>query len=291
MNDVLRVLTSTVGKKYIMGGTGLLLVGFLFAHLGGNLLVYVSPEAINTYATALHATEPFLLVMELGLAAIFVVHIACAISLWRENRAARDVSYAKTQSKQPRGILRSAPRMWMMLSGTIALSFLILHMLDMRFGLRPAIDGFVYPDGFHNHSTPEHPTVDIYARIVSILQTPLSAILYTAGVIFIGFHLSHGFQSSFRSLGFAHRWYTPILMRLGNAIAVVLTVGFASIPVAVWVGGWTVPEETAPSYFIPAWADAETATPEDELGGGHSESVPEPPAVSLGDSPTGGYRQ
>ncbi|MEM1061760.1 MAG: succinate dehydrogenase cytochrome b subunit, partial [Planctomycetota bacterium] len=253
------MLTSSVGKKYIMGGTGLLLVGFLFAHLGGNLLMFVSPSAINTYATALHATEPFLLIMELGLAGIFVVHIACAISLARENASARPVGYAKTKSKQARGILKSAPRMWMLLSGSVALGFIVLHMIDMRFGLRPMLDGFIYPHGFHNHSTPEHPTVDIYARVVSILQTPLSALMYTAGVIFIGFHLSHGFQSAFRSLGFAHRWYTPLLMKSGDGIALALTIGFASIPAYVWMAGLTVPEQTAPSYFIPAWADADSA--------------------------------
>ncbi|QDT39156.1 succinate dehydrogenase cytochrome b subunit [Stratiformator vulcanicus] len=260
MSRVAKVLSSSIGKKFVMGITGLLLCGFLVGHLGGNFLIYLGPDWINAYATKLHALGPILILIEIGLAAIFVVHIVMAYKLTAEYRAARPKEYEKKETKQEKSVWWKAPNTWMVISGTIALAFLILHMIDMRYGWRPVVDptfgGYNEHGGWHNEPTEEHPVVHVYNRTISILQTPLSAILYTLGVIFIGFHLSHGFQSGFRSLGFAHPVYSKALSWLGNAFAIVVTVGFASFPVWVWAFGIEpIPLEEGPHSAASASAE------------------------------------
>ncbi|QDT66575.1 hypothetical protein V22_38450 [Calycomorphotria hydatis] len=217
-----------------MGITGLLLCGFLVAHLGGNFMIFLGPEMIDKYATNLHALGPILILLELGLAAIFVIHIWMAISLSRENTAARAHSYSQKESKQEKSIWIASPSTWMLISGITIFAFLVLHMIDIRFGLRDNLTGFVYPHGFHNEPTPEQPVVHMYDRVIAILRTPLSAGLYIVAMIFIAFHLSHGFQSAFRSLGIAHPFWSKFLEKVGLVFAWAMMLGFASIPVWVW---------------------------------------------------------
>jgi len=285
VSSVRRILSSSIGKKYVMGITGLLLCGFLVGHLSGNLLMYLGPEWINAYATNLHALGPILILIELGLAAIFVIHIIVAYKLTAEYRAARPKDYEKKETKQEKSVWWKAPNTWMIVSGTIALAFLILHMIDMRYGWRPALDptfaGYPEHGGWHNEPTEELPVVHIYNRTIAILSTPLSAILYTLGVIFIGFHLSHGFQSGFRSLGFAHPVYSKTLNWLGNAFAIVMTVGFASFPIWVWAFGiepipleeGTHSEASAPADPVEAPRVSQSVAPDQTATSPGDESV------------------
>jgi succinate dehydrogenase / fumarate reductase cytochrome b subunit len=238
-NWLVRALSTTVGQKILMGATGLLLCGFLVAHLAGNLLMYQGAEHYDRYAAALHSNE-LLPLAEAGLLVLFVLHILLAFATTRENAAARPIGYAVKESKLPAGDgLR--PHRVMMWTGLVVLGFLVLHLIDMRFAHfssaavawwngEPVIASsrFYIPEG----ETP-------FGHALRVLQDPLSMGVYLIGSLFLGYHVAHGFQSAFRSLGFSHPKYTPFLETLSNIFALVVAIGFASLPLMVWFGWLT----------------------------------------------------
>ncbi len=213
LNWLIKALGSSIGRKFVMGLTGLLLIGFVIVHLAGNLLLYVGIEDYNNYAHALHSKPGLVLVAEIGLLALFLAHILIAVGITRENRAARPEGYQMRRSKQNR--TAATPSALMFVSGAILLGFILLHLADFRFHLRnPGPDG-------------EEP----FAKALRLLQDPVSAGVYFVGSLFLGWHLVHGFQSVFQTLGWNHPKYTPLIKKAGVALAVVLALGFASFPV------------------------------------------------------------
>ena len=238
-----RFLSSTIGQKYLMGITGLLLCGFLVTHLAGNLNVFLGPTVFNGYADKLHALGPLLVVLEIGLFAVLLLHIVVSILLTISNRSARgERGYELKESKQDVSVLNAAPRTWMFISGGIVLVFLIYHVAGMKFGLMDGAELLSDPGIFRSSEAVEESEealdkigeIPPYRRVVGILRSPISAAVYVIGVVVLGFHLSHGFASAFRSLGIVHPRYTPLIYRLGLFFAVVITVGFASIPLYIW---------------------------------------------------------
>jgi len=192
-----------------MGLTGLMLVGFLFVHLSGNLKLmpgFGSPEKFDSYVDFLWSFEGFLLLAELGLAALFLCHIYLAMRLTLENVQARRNRY-KVRSDRGAKTFGSAS---MFATGALILLFLVKHLLDFRF------------DGeFH-----EAPAEAVIAK----LSSPLHGTIYLLASAVVAVHLSHGIQSAFQSLGFRHPRWTPVVTVAGYGIAVLLGLGFASIP-------------------------------------------------------------
>lgn len=214
---LLRLLTSSIGRKVVMGLTGLLLCGFLVVHLAGNLLIYSGRAAYDGYAHKLHEQE-WLPLAEAALFALFAAHIYLAVVTTRENRRARAVGYAVKESKIPGKILPVPTSNWMFLSGAVVLGFLCLHIVDMKLQARS-----------HIHYEGLSP----FQIAVAVLSDPLSQAVYIAGTIFLGFHLSHGFASAFQSLGLRHPKYTPVIKAFGLVFAVVIAAGFCSLPILV----------------------------------------------------------
>lgn len=210
MASLTKALTSTVGKKVVVGVSGLMLVGFVVTHLLGNLALFAGEETFNAYSESLTSLPGFIFV-ELGLAGIFVIHILTTISLVRQNSAARPQKY-KNQAAPTR--FGSA---WMIISGVVTLTFLIVHLVNIRFA---DIAG-------HAHG--------VYGVTMDTLQNPVFALLYMAGVVFIGFHLSHGIQSMFRTLGVQSKEKLAQIELAAKAIAVVLSLGFLSLPIYAMV--------------------------------------------------------
>ncbi len=238
-----------------MGATGLLLCGFLAAHLAGNLLIFQGQEAYNAYEAKLHSLGPLLWVAEIGLLALFIVHILLAITLTIANRKARGRDdYEVKESKQNTSVLNAAPRSWMFVSGTVVLIFLVYHLAGTRFGLmdesptlaRLAIERGSVDEYGAAESATGLPSIYGYERMVAILRSPISAVVYLVGLVFLGFHLSHGFASAFRSLGIAHPVYTPWIYRLGLVFAAAISIGFALIPIWIWAFSIEVPPLSAP---------------------------------------------
>ncbi|MCH9653967.1 MAG: succinate dehydrogenase cytochrome b subunit [Planctomycetes bacterium] len=225
---IMTLLSSSIGQKFVMGITGLLLCGFLVVHLAGNLLVYVGAEAYNGYADKLHSMM-LLPVAETGLFLLLFAHIALAIKLTRDNQQARHISYQEPQSKiEEKPSLFSQTPMgntsgWMFISGSIILAFLVIHMIDMKLHWNPGVD--------YSIETPEGVVeAKPYSIMVQVLGS-FTAPFYIVGTIVLGFHLSHGFSSAFQSLGLNHPKYTPLIKKLAILFAFVIAAGFASLPI------------------------------------------------------------
>jgi len=201
-------LASSLGKKAVMAVTGLLLVGFLIAHLAGNLTLYADAEgrAFDAYCAQLKSFGPLLYVAEVLLALLFLVHIYLGVRLTLENRDARRSGYG-IRNTRGRQTLGSAT---MFVTGTLVLGFLIKHLLDYR--LNSAFDA------------------GPAAAVRASFRQPLGVAIYVIGMAALGLHLSHAFRSAFQSLGLSHPRLVPLLERTGLALAIALPLGFASIP-------------------------------------------------------------
>ncbi len=216
-NGFIRALSTTVGQKLVMGATGLLLCGFLTVHLAGNLLLFQGAEHYNRYAHKLHENE-LLPVAEAGLLVLFVLHIILAFTTTGTNTVARPVGYREKQSKLSGGLLLQ-PHNYMFLTGVIVLGFLLLHLSDMRLAE-------------WEFRLKHDPAATPAENALRVLKDPISAIVYILGSLVLGFHLLHGFQSAFRSLGLNHPKYTPLITKLGIVFAIAIGLGFASLPFA-----------------------------------------------------------
>jgi succinate dehydrogenase / fumarate reductase, cytochrome b subunit len=230
----LRLLHSSIGRKAVMAATGLLLSGFLVVHLAGNLKLFAGKSAFDSYAHWLHEQE-FLPLAEAGLFVLFLLHIYLAFVTTFENRRARQQAYALKETKRTDGVLYTWN--WMFISGSVVLGFLILHIVDMKLGLRPDV---AYGE--------EH---ESFRNTVAVLSSPLSRGVYMVGTIFLGFHLAHGFSSAFQSLGLTHPKYTPLIKLIGILFAVVIAAGFFSLPLAIPSMPAIVEQATAPAALHP----------------------------------------
>lgn len=215
MNWLWKALSSSIGKKVLMAITGLGLCGFLVAHLAGNLLLYVGPDAYNHYAHSLHAQQMLLLVAEVGLLLLFVTHIVVSVKTTQENQSARPIGYEVKQTKLPQASLAKPAHDIMFGTGIVVLLFLILHLMDFRFGIRG------------EHIPGEEP----FDRAIRLLKNPLSFVVYIVGSLVLGYHVLHGFQSACQTLGMNHPKYTPTIKKLSVVFALVVGLGFASFPI------------------------------------------------------------
>ncbi len=220
-NPLLAFALSSIGKKWIVGISGGLLILFVIAHLAGNLTIYIGPygEGINIYAEALHASALFLWAARLGLLAVFVVHIATTLSLVLENRRARPQGYLRKNRVQSTLAVRT-----MALSGLVVLAFIIFHVLQFAVGL--ADPHLLDAEGRH----------DVAAMIILSFHHPLVTAFYLLGLALLGMHLSHGISSVFQTFGLNGRKSFHLLRRGGVVLAWGLMAAFATIPVSAIAG-------------------------------------------------------
>ncbi len=227
---VVKFLTSSLGKKLVIALSGLLLCGFLAVHLAGNLLMYVGPDAYNTYAHTLHSQEWFVKFAEFGLLILFGAHIIIALNTDRDNRSARAKNYQVKETKQQTFLpYQLLAENWMIISGLIVLCFLIVHLSDFTFQTTPGL-----MEKIKGHEP--------FDKAIIILRNPLHALLYVTGVLLLGWHLSHGFRSAFQTLGLNHPKYTKGIETLGKVFALVVALGFASFPIWAAMSGYKVPD-------------------------------------------------
>ncbi len=250
---ILQFWKSSIGKKLIVAVTGILLVGFLIAHMVGNLLIFQGSEAINEYAYFLHH---FLhgwgiWLFRLGLIAAFVVHIIATIALTRQNREARDTRYAFEATVQaPRS---SRIMIW---SGLTVLGFVIFHIFHFTVPLNPAIQGLKDP------LDPDK--VDVYAMVIKGFQNPIVVLFYIVSVSFLCSHLSHGISSLFQTLGLRSGKTKVAFRKAGIAVAAILWAGFISIPFFISIGA-VEDDREAPSAQIETPATLPGSTNEDPV--------------------------
>lgn len=208
---IANALASSIGRKAVVATTGLLLLGFLVEHLYGNLklvpaFVWEEGTDFESYRDHLHSWGWLLKLAELGLFALFACHAYLALRLTLENREARRTRYVVRNDRGAKTFGSAS----MFYTGALILGYLIWHLLDFRF------------DATY-HEAPA-------ATIAAELSEPGHGVLYVLASLVVGLHLTHGFQSALQSLGVNHPRWTPILRAAGWGVAIVLAVGFASIP-------------------------------------------------------------
>lgn len=207
-------INSSLGKKYLMALTGLFLVIYLAIHLFGNSFIYAGDQAFNEYVAALTESKLkyVIRVIEIVLFLGFLVHIFDGIKLTIDNFSARPNRYA-VKPANPQSAL-SSRTMW--ITAAVVFFFLVVHMKQFW---------YVY------HSASPEMHFSMYKVVVDTFSDPAYSLLYLASVLFLGFHLYHGFQSAFQTLGLNHTKYRQLIINLGRIYAVIITIGFASFPV------------------------------------------------------------
>ncbi|MFK7872895.1 MAG: succinate dehydrogenase cytochrome b subunit [Oligoflexales bacterium] len=213
-----KFLTSSVGCKMIMALTGLIMLGFLFAHLAGNLLVFAGRDALRAYASGLRDILPILNILRFGLIGGIALHIWAAIRLRRISQKASPHAY---QVKSVVKASRSS-RSMAFTGGTILL-FIGYHLAHLTFRwTHPEFQGF--------------DTFDIYPMIIASFQNPFLSLFYLVSISCVMIHLSHGITSFFQTMGYSHPDHQKMINCLGPATSGLLWVGYASIPLSILSG-------------------------------------------------------
>ncbi|MBI1930989.1 MAG: succinate dehydrogenase cytochrome b subunit [Ignavibacteriales bacterium] len=218
MSWLLDRLNSSIGKKIIMAITGLSLLFFLVIHLVNNLLLFAGPEVFNKNVEQLESIKPIIRVVEVVLLLIFALHIYNALKLYFENKKAKPLKYAVDASSQNSTFYSR----YMTVSGIIILVFLIIHLAT-----------FWKTFNFDAHKLEvEFP---FYTIVQDAFANPIISIFYIVVMIFLGIHLNHAFQSAFQTFGLRNKKFTWVIEKFGTLIAIVITIGFASIPVIFYI--------------------------------------------------------
>ena len=217
MNRALRFYRAAIGKKVVMGVTGLIGIGFVIGHMAGNLLAFEGPDALNAYAHFLQSTGELLWLLRLVLIAAVVLHIVAAVQLTVQNRAARPDGYVNREPQVSTWGART-----MRVGGVLLLVFIVLHIMHFTTGdWRP---GGSFSD------------TDVYGNIVLSFRIWWVTLFYVIAMIALGFHIYHGAWSSVRSIGLSQPSRDPLDRKISLAIALILWVGFTAVPIAVFVG-------------------------------------------------------
>ena len=212
-------LKSSIGKKVVMGLTGLFLISFLVVHVSINACIYFndSGETFNVAADFM-AHNPVIRIVEIGLFGGLILHCIQALMLTLQNRKARPVAYAKIDG--------AANSKWysrsMGVLGSLLLLFLVVH-----------LGNFWLPTKVAVFSHQEHNTFKNMKEIFSVWYF---VAIYLFGVGALCYHLLHGFQSAFQTLGLNHKNFTPTIKKIGFWFSIIVCLLFASMPVTMFLG-------------------------------------------------------
>lgn len=216
--------SSSIGRKITMALTGLFLISFLLVHVSINSCALINDNGA-TFNKAAHfmATNIFIRIMEVGLFAGFLLHIVDGLKLWIDNKKKRPVKYAVYDGK--------ANSTWysrsMGLLGTLLLMFLIIHVSDFWVKSR-----FI---GLDEVTVNGEQVGDLYAKMQNTFSHLGLVILYDLAMISLAYHLLHGFQSAFQTIGCNHSRYTPIIKGIGTVFSIVVPILFAIIPLVIYL--------------------------------------------------------
>lgn len=217
----MQFLRSSVGRKLVMAFTGLSMIGFVVFHLLGNLSVYAGPDAVNAYSKMLHSLGPFMWTFRLFLLAMFSLHVFFGIQLTLENRAARPQAYAVKKSASSTFAGRN-----MIWTGLLIAAFIAYHLLHFTFQV-------IDPATSANRHLDAMGRPDVFMMVVSGFRKLVVSSLYVFAMLVLAFHLTHSIQSSFQTLGLNSERTFPLIEKGGTLAAIILALGFASIPVFV----------------------------------------------------------
>ena len=215
---------STIALKMLMAVTGIIFVGFVLAHMYGNLKAFAGHDAFNEYAEHLREIgepllphEGLLWITRVGLIVALLVHVYCAVTLWRRAGSARTVKYVVKKNSHS-----TISSRWMRWGGVTILLFVVWHLLNFTIGK-------VNPQG--------GPTDDPYTLMVDTFQVWWMTIIYLVAMAALAMHLHHGVWSSAQTLGLTNNARARANAKaLGAIVAVVIAGGFSLVPIFVLAG-------------------------------------------------------
>jgi succinate dehydrogenase / fumarate reductase, cytochrome b subunit len=224
MNSPVAFYQSTIGKKIIMAVTGVIGIGFLIAHVAGNLQAFVGADKFNAYSAMLHGPlNELLWVLRLVLIVSVILHVMMAWQLTQRAHAARPIGY---HDRKPQvSTLASRTMRW---GGVLIVVFIVFHILHFTLeAITPGGAAGLVDNQGHR---------DVYANVVASFRVWWVSLFYIVTMVFIGLHLYHGSWSSLRTLGYAKPSLHPMQRRIALAIAVIVWLGFTLVPVGVIAG-------------------------------------------------------
>jgi succinate dehydrogenase / fumarate reductase, cytochrome b subunit len=211
MNWVMRALSTSVGKKQLMAISGLLFLLFLTTHLLGNLSIYRGPAAFVAYAENLHALGKLLVMAEVGMAVALFIHVCTAIFLFLENRNARPVKYVVDKS----GGGRTFSSETMPYTGLLILVFLAVHLSTF------------------SHHIVDQTSRNIFQIATDVFSKKIYLVTYLLSMVVVALHVRHGLWSAFQTVGANHPKYMPFIQKLSLVFAVIVGIGFFSLPLVI----------------------------------------------------------
>jgi succinate dehydrogenase / fumarate reductase cytochrome b subunit len=217
----MQLLSNSIGRKAVMAITGLLMVLFVVGHLLGNLTIFWGPNGINAYAMHLHELAPLVWATRIVMGTAVVLHIILSIQLTLENRAATPQRYAVSNSL--RATFAGKNMIW---TGLILGAFIFYHLLQFTFHVTPGL----------TLGTDALQRFDVYSMVVGALRNVLVGIVYLVAMVALFFHLTHGIQSSFQTLGLSNAVMLPRYGVAGRVLSTLFLLGFGAIPAVILVG-------------------------------------------------------
>lgn len=215
------VFTSSVGKKWVMALTGLFLISFLIVHAGLNACIWANDGGTMFNAGAhFMGSTVVIRIVEIGLMLGFVLHIVQGIMLEIQNRSKRKIGYAVSMgNKGSKWYSRS-----MGLLGTLILIFLVIHLSHFWIPNR-SNQGWLLGE-----------EINLYERMKVTFQELWVVIVYVVGCISLAWHLLHGFQSAFRTIGVTNKKYLKMLNAIGTGFSIIVPLVFALMPISFYLG-------------------------------------------------------
>jgi succinate dehydrogenase / fumarate reductase, cytochrome b subunit len=215
------LFANAVGRKVLMGLTGLFMLLFVVGHLLGNSTIFAGREMLNAYAEHLHALGPVVWIIRIVMGVFLVTHLFFGIILTMENSDANPTKYAV--NRMLKATFFSQTMIW---TGLLLLAFLVYHLLQFTVRITPDITA---------EAAATKPG-DVYAMVVGSFNIAAVTGVYVAAMIALFCHLSHGIQSLFQSLGLSNANALPKFTTFGKVLATLMLLGFCLIPVSIITG-------------------------------------------------------
>ncbi|KAF0131676.1 MAG: succinate dehydrogenase cytochrome b556 subunit [Bacteroidetes bacterium] len=219
---MVKIMYASITKKIVMSLVGLFLTSFLVVHMSINLLIlFDDTRQLFNEAAHFMATNPFIQTFQWILFIGFIVHIILGLVLQIQNWMARPVGYDRKGSSE-----MSFFSKYMIHTGAIVFIFLLLHFANFfvkaKFG---HLEEITYDSGTFE---------DLGILVVQLFQDGGYVAFYVIAILLLGFHLEHGFQSAFQSLGLNHNKYTPVIKVVGTLFSIAITLGYIAIPLVIY---------------------------------------------------------
>ena len=229
MNRAFAFYRTSIGRKFIVAATGVIMIFFIIGHLLGNLQIFLGPDWVNGYAEHLRELGPILWFVRVVLFLTVVLHIYFTIKLAIGNKRARPRNYVRKEH-----VKASFASRHMVVSGLVVFAFIIFHLLHFT--------GRKFNPHFPLLKNDPLNHYDVYSMMVYGFQNVYVSAFYIIGLFLLTLHLTHGASSFLQSLGLNDKKLTPKLALLGRVFAWLVFIGYTSIPVAV-LAGWVHPAQ------------------------------------------------